>query len=171
MTTLGKYLGGGLPFGAFGGRKDIMSQFDPGASTAQSASNVLQHSGTFNNNIFTMCAAVAASEIVTSEEIERINSLGDQLRHRGNLIVQEAGFGSELMVIGFGSCVGLYFPNDVDGTLRDCFYFTFLRAGIIIGRRGFLMLNFAHTDALIERALAALRACIEEAGMVSRNAV
>ena len=29
LTTLGKYLGGGLSFGAFGGRRDVMEQFDP----------------------------------------------------------------------------------------------------------------------------------------------
>lgn len=29
LTTLGKYIGGGMPFGAFGGRKDIMALFDP----------------------------------------------------------------------------------------------------------------------------------------------
>ena len=29
MTTLGKYLGGGASFGAFGGRRDIMERFDP----------------------------------------------------------------------------------------------------------------------------------------------
>ena len=32
LTTLGKYLGGGLSFGAFGGRADIMTMFDPGPS-------------------------------------------------------------------------------------------------------------------------------------------
>lgn len=32
MTTLGKYIGGGMPFGAFGGRKDIMALFDPRTS-------------------------------------------------------------------------------------------------------------------------------------------
>ena len=29
MTCLGKLIGGGLPLGAFGGRKDIMALFDP----------------------------------------------------------------------------------------------------------------------------------------------
>ncbi|KAJ5371475.1 uncharacterized protein N7496_007567 [Penicillium cataractarum] len=159
MTTLGKYLGGGLPFGAFGGREDIMSQFNP-TSSISSESKLLQHSGTFNNNVFTMSAALAASKIVTPEEIQRINNLGDRLRERGNQISHEAGFGSELMIIGFGSCVGLYFANDPDGILRDCFYFSLLRAGIMIGRRGFLMLNFAHTDVLIERTLVALQDCI-----------
>lgn len=61
MTTLGKYLGGGLPFGAFGGRAEIMAQFDPQSRT----STKLFHSGTFNNNIFTMSAGVAAARLVT----------------------------------------------------------------------------------------------------------
>ncbi|KAJ5805729.1 acetylornithine aminotransferase [Penicillium pulvis] len=77
MTTLGKYLGGGLSFGAFGGRDAIMSLFDPAKPHNDSP---LQHSGTFNNNIFTMSAALAAAEIVTPEEIQRINNLGDRLR-------------------------------------------------------------------------------------------
>jgi glutamate-1-semialdehyde 2,1-aminomutase len=29
ITTFGKYLGGGLAFGAFGGREDIMAVYDP----------------------------------------------------------------------------------------------------------------------------------------------
>ena len=29
LKTLGKYIGGGMSFGAFGGRRDIMEQFDP----------------------------------------------------------------------------------------------------------------------------------------------
>jgi len=45
MVTLGKYLGGGITFGAFGGRRDLMEGFDP------SRPNALQHGGTFNNNV------------------------------------------------------------------------------------------------------------------------
>ncbi|KAL6231382.1 hypothetical protein BDW75DRAFT_233667 [Aspergillus navahoensis] len=43
LTTLGKWIGGGLSIGAFGGRRDLMSVYDPRASN-------LHHSGTFNNN-------------------------------------------------------------------------------------------------------------------------
>src|SRR5262249_48584537 len=50
LTPLRKYLGGGLSFGAFGGRHDIMEQFDPRRP------NALPHAGTFNNNIVTMSA-------------------------------------------------------------------------------------------------------------------
>ncbi|OFW42158.1 MAG: hypothetical protein A3J29_10185 [Acidobacteria bacterium RIFCSPLOWO2_12_FULL_67_14b] len=48
MTTLGKYLGGGLTFGAFGGRRDLMRRYDPREKDAWS------HAGTFNNNVLTM---------------------------------------------------------------------------------------------------------------------
>ena len=50
LTTLGKYLGGGMSFGAFGGRADIMERFDPRRPDA------FQHAGTFNNNVLTMAA-------------------------------------------------------------------------------------------------------------------
>jgi glutamate-1-semialdehyde 2,1-aminomutase len=43
LTTFGKYLGGGLAFGAFGGRADLMSRFDP------SRADAIPHGGTFNN--------------------------------------------------------------------------------------------------------------------------
>ena len=39
MTTLGKYLGGGLTFGAFGGRRDLMAAFDPAAGGATGRMN------------------------------------------------------------------------------------------------------------------------------------
>ncbi|WYZ43384.1 hypothetical protein EsH8_VI_001083 [Colletotrichum jinshuiense] len=85
MTTLGKYLGGGLPFGAFGGRSDIMALFDPSRQK-------LSHSGTFNNNAFTMYAALAASDLVTEKEINRINKFGDTIREEVATKIQE-GFG------------------------------------------------------------------------------
>ena len=55
MTTLGKYLGGGLSFGAFGGRADLMATFDP-------ARGGLSHAGTFNNNAFTMAVGAVVAD-------------------------------------------------------------------------------------------------------------
>src|SRR5690606_13747246 len=50
MTTLGKYIGGGFSFGAFGGRADIMERYNP------LRAGYIGHAGTFNNNVFTMSA-------------------------------------------------------------------------------------------------------------------
>ncbi|KOS17604.1 Beta-phenylalanine transaminase [Escovopsis weberi] len=46
IVTMGKYMGGGMSFGVFGGRRDIMQIFDP-------LSGGVKHAGTFNNNVLT----------------------------------------------------------------------------------------------------------------------
>jgi glutamate-1-semialdehyde 2,1-aminomutase len=150
MTTLGKYLGGGFSFGAFGGSARIMDLFDPAANPG-----ALHHSGTFNNNIFTMSVAVAAAGLITKESIEELNRLGDRVRNEANQLMQTAGFHS-IRFIGYGSAVGIWFKGDDAGALRDCFYFSMLDRGINIGRRGFLFMNLAHSDASVDRAIQAV---------------
>jgi glutamate-1-semialdehyde 2,1-aminomutase len=75
LVTLGKWVGGGMTFGAFGGRRDggVMSMFDP-------RSGVLSHSGTFNNNIVTMAAGCAGMDIYSEAELTRLNALGESLK-------------------------------------------------------------------------------------------
>jgi glutamate-1-semialdehyde 2,1-aminomutase len=75
LVTLGKWVGGGMTFGAFGGPRDggVMSMFDP-------RSGILAHSGTFNNNVVTMAAGCAGIDIYNDEEVKRLNALGDSLR-------------------------------------------------------------------------------------------
>ncbi len=70
---MGKIIGGGLPVGAFGGREDVMQIFDP------SRPDHLHHSGTFNGNLMTMAAGCATLDLLTPEEISRINALGERL--------------------------------------------------------------------------------------------
>lgn len=155
MTTLGKYMGGGLPFGAFGGRADIMALFDP-------AANRLAHSGTFNNNVFTMAAALAAADVVTEEAIARANKLGDDVRSRvGSLLASTGGF-SGLKVTGFGSAVGLHFLGSHADCLGELFFFYMLQKGIYVGRRGFVYFNLTHTDGHVEEFLAAMAEFIND---------
>ena len=79
LKTLGKYIGGGMSFGAFGGRRAIMEQFDP------SRPNALPHAGTFNNNTLTMTAGHAGlTEIFTAEACVALNERGEKLRHAIN---------------------------------------------------------------------------------------
>ncbi|MFC6989017.1 aspartate aminotransferase family protein [Haloplanus sp. GCM10025708] len=54
LTTLGKYIGGGLPIGAFGGRTDVMNVFHPDEGD-------VGHSGTFNGNPATMAGVPSRS--------------------------------------------------------------------------------------------------------------
>lgn len=74
MVTFGKWIGGGMSFGGFGGKKDgPMSLFDP-------RDGILSHSGTFNNNVVTMAAGCAGLDIYSEDEVQRLNDMGDILK-------------------------------------------------------------------------------------------
>ena len=74
MMTLGKWVGGGMSFGAFGGRADIMALFDP---TKQGS---LAHAGTFNNNVVSMAAGCAGCKVLDEETTNCLNELGETLK-------------------------------------------------------------------------------------------
>lgn len=116
LATLGKYVGGGFSFGCFGGRKDIMRMFDPRIPGS------LSHSGTYNNNIFTMTAGIAGAKLVTASEIERLNALGDKARSGFNELVEKKGL-QHIQAVGFGSAIGLRFPKETASVLKDVIYF------------------------------------------------
>ncbi|KAI6709778.1 glutamate-1-semialdehyde 2:1-aminomutase aminotransferase [Diplocarpon mali] len=73
--TLGKWVGGSMTVGAFGGRKDIMSMFDL-------RTGALRHSGTFNNNVVTMAAGFCGLDVSDESEVERLNAMGEHLLQR-----------------------------------------------------------------------------------------
>jgi glutamate-1-semialdehyde 2,1-aminomutase len=143
LTTMAKFVGGGLSFGAFGGRRDLMARFDP------SRPDALQHGGTFNNDVLTMAAGAAGlKRVLTEAEIRRVNALGDRLRDRLNAFA--AARGLEFCATGLGSLVGLHFTRgpirserDVpDSTeLRGLLHLHMLERGYSYGRRGFIALS------------------------------
>jgi glutamate-1-semialdehyde 2,1-aminomutase len=76
LTTLGKIVGGGYPLAAFGGRAEIMDQFDarrPGA---------MSHGGTFNGNPVAAAAGLATLRFLTPDRYERLARLGERARAR-----------------------------------------------------------------------------------------
>ncbi|HKE30228.1 MAG TPA: aspartate aminotransferase family protein [Candidatus Angelobacter sp.] len=103
LTALGKIIGGGFPVGAFGGRADIMAQFNP-------QNRKLSHSGTFNGNAITMVAGLAALEMLTREEIARINQLGERLRVGLRRAFTAAGIDGQ--VTGIGSMARIHFTGE-----------------------------------------------------------
>jgi glutamate-1-semialdehyde 2,1-aminomutase len=74
LTTLGKIIGGGYPLAAFGGRSDVMDQFDARRSGG------LSHGGTFNGNPVAAAAGLATLRELTPERFEHLAALGDRLR-------------------------------------------------------------------------------------------
>jgi glutamate-1-semialdehyde 2,1-aminomutase len=111
LTALGKIIGGGLPIGAFGGRKDIMDMFDPTRPDA------ITHSGTFTGNAMAMTAGYANLEIYTQPEIDRLNKLGEYMAAGLNTAMRNAGYTGNTR--GIGSLVGIAFTDKPLNTSRD----------------------------------------------------
>ena len=143
LTTLAKFVGGGLSFGAFGGSAALMRRFDP------SRPDALQHGGTFNNDVLTMAAGAAGLTLVlTDAELRRLNDLGDRLRMRLNAFSTERELA--FCATGYGSLVGVHFTpgpvrneGDVPDSreLRGLLHLHMLERGFSYGRRGFIALS------------------------------
>lgn len=158
LTTLAKFVGGGLSFGAFGGRADLMRRFDP------SRPDALQHGGTFNNDVLTMAAGAAGlTQVLTDSEIRRLNDLGDRLRRRLNAFAEDRRL--QFCATGYGSLVGLHFTRGPVRTesdvpecpeLRGLLHLHMLERGFSYGRRGFIALSLPLDEPDIDDFAAAV---------------
>jgi len=102
LTAIGKFIGGGLPAGGFGGRADVMCVFDP-------AENGVTHSGTFNGNPATMAGGAATLDALDADAIARINDLGATVRERLSDAAGAAGV--PLRVTGDGSFFNVHLTD------------------------------------------------------------
>lgn len=160
LTILGKYLAGGLTFGAFGGRRDVMAHFD------RSDGGALDHAGTFNNNVASMAAGIAAlTEVLTADVLGDLHSRGERLRVALEKTFHEQG--APLCVTGVGSLMNVHGRPapvntardlaDADDRVRELFFFAALAAGFYIARRGFIALSLEITDADVDAFIAHVR--------------
>ncbi|MCA3575250.1 MAG: aminotransferase class III-fold pyridoxal phosphate-dependent enzyme [Aestuariivirga sp.] len=163
LKTLGKYVGGGMSFGAFGGSRAIMELFDP------TRPNALPHAGTFNNNTLTMTVgAVAMTEVYTPEACIALNARGDRLRDRLNDLFMR--YQVRMKAMGQGSMIAIHptsgdiaSPNDIEATdkrLRQLLFLDLLEQGVYIAERGFMALSLMVTDEDCDRVLAAVESHI-----------
>ena len=111
MTALGKIIGGGFPVGAFGGRRDIMEQYDPTKGAKVS------HAGTFNANPVTMLAGAVTLEQLTPEVYRGLAEITERLRQGVREICAELEV--PVQVTGLGSLFGIHFTGDQVHNYRD----------------------------------------------------
>ncbi|HMH51942.1 MAG TPA: aspartate aminotransferase family protein [Candidatus Acidoferrum sp.] len=154
LTTLGKIIGGGLPVGAFGGRADIMSAYDPRRGAAR-----ISHGGTFNANPVTMAAGVATLNALTQEAYQRLDALGDRLR--GGVSRLLGATRRRGQVSGIGSLFCLHWtstpltdyrssrPKDPQASLRV--FLALLNEGIVLSQRGMGACSLAMSDEDVDR--------------------
>ena len=163
MTTLGKYTGGGMTFGAFGGRADLMAVYDPRRPGA------VPHAGTFNNNVFSMAAGHAGLTEVFPPEVSReLFVRGEDLRAELNRIS-----GTAMRWTGLGSMMTVHFqhepiaaPRDMRSTpaQRELFHLDMLNRGFHLARRGMIAMSLEIGDAECAEFCAAVAGFLADYG-------
>lgn len=99
LLTYGKIIGAGMPVGAYGGRKDVMSVVAPVGHVYQA--------GTLSGNPVAMRAGITQLEILKKEPqiYEKINALGQHFRQGAKEILKKAGIPYQVTGIGSLSCI------------------------------------------------------------------
>ncbi|KAJ6785846.1 hypothetical protein PWT90_10720 [Aphanocladium album] len=174
MKTFGKYLGGGVAFGAFGGREDIMAVYDPRVKGS------VAHSGTFNNNTFvTHCGYAGLTKVYPPETADVFTKTGDELLARLN----EVSKGTKLCFTGTGSVATSHFvangPRSIEDALdvteidelKDLFWFHLLENGFWVTRRGFYALVLGTPQSELDRFVHVVEGfCTKYAGLLQLEA-
>lgn len=159
MTTFGKIIGGGMPVGAWGGRRDIMALFDPTERAP------LAHAGTFNANPMTMAAGEVVMNHLTPQAYERMNKLGETLRAKLRAVFDELEIPAQ--VTGVASLFGIHFTSkDIadyrstlkgDSDMTKALFTGLLNEGILIQTGGAGALNILTTEAEVDALVDATR--------------
>lgn len=166
LTCLGKVIGGGLPVGAFGGRKEIMDHIAPSGDIYQA--------GTLSGNPLAMTSGYMTLSQLTPESYDYFNELGDVLeeglteifaKHQVPLTVNRAG-----SMIGFflneGPVTNFKEANQSDLELFGQLYRELAEQGIFLPPSQFegMFLSTAHTKEDIEKTLHAFDVALERLG-------
>ncbi len=160
LTTLGKIIGGGLPVGAYGGRKDIMSMIAPAGPVYQA--------GTLSGNPLAMTAGIKTLELLQKPgNYEYLDQITKKLADGMLQIAQETGHaacGGQISgMFGFFFTEGPV-HNYEDAKKSDLSKFSRFHRGML--ERGIYLApsqfeagftSLAHTEADIERTLAAAK--------------
>ena len=108
ITTLGKVVGGGFPFGIVGGKKEIMDisapsaasdVFDNSQSKGSDAQDVLFHSGTYNGHPTILAAGLATIGLL-EKEIHQVFAMTEKLKTGINQLFASKGLNSQTIGIG-----------------------------------------------------------------------
>ncbi len=159
LTTLGKVIGGGMPVGAFGGRRDIMEQISPLGPVYQA--------GTLSGNPIAMTAGLKTLELLSAPGFyESLGATTERLT--GGMEAAAAAAGVPLSTNRAGGMFGLFFTDE--GPVTDfaratacnqrqfnAFFHAMLERGVYLAPSAFeaAFVSAAHGDAEIDATLAA----------------
>ena len=161
LTCFGKVIGGGLPVGAFGGRDDIMSMWDPSGPGGPQVS----HAGTFNGNPMTAAAGVATLRELTTDVYVDLENKGDYLRARLREVISDME--APMGITGATSLFAIQATAETvrdyrsyatnDGDLLDMIFFGMMNEGYLLSSRCAGNVSAAHTYEELDQFAAAFK--------------
>lgn len=159
LTTLGKIIGGGMPVGAYGGRREIMERIAPCGDVYQA--------GTLAGNPVAMAAGIATLAELKKADYPALEKRVDALASEIEAILKAKGV--PVTVNRLASMFTIFFTEEpvtdydsakkADGTLYTRFYQQMRDQGIYLAPSGFecAMVSLAHTEDDFATMLAAVR--------------
>jgi glutamate-1-semialdehyde 2,1-aminomutase len=167
LIILGKFLGGGTPFGAVGGRADIMEMFNP------TKSGCLFHGGSFNGNPIGCAAGLATLRELTAERIAAMDARRQQIHDA--LFARARELGLDIELTGVGSVAGVAFTADPNRHEDDpsalglgpLFHLACANAGVLLGPGGIIAQSTVHDDVATSAAIAGLTAALSSVAELS----
>ncbi|WP_157075887.1 glutamate-1-semialdehyde 2,1-aminomutase [Neobacillus fumarioli] len=160
LTAMGKIIGGGLPIGAYGGRKDIMEKVAPLGPAYQA--------GTMAGNPASILAGIACLEVLKQPGIyEYLDHLGAMLEE--GILAAAKEFGVQISINRLKGALTVYFTNEkvenyeqaqnTDGDRFAKFFKLMLHQGINLAPSKYeaWFLTIAHTEEDVEATLHAVR--------------
>ena len=184
LFCLAKSIGGGIPIGAFGGRREVMASietlegtpaFTAGAagsgierSTIPGGATRVAHLGTFNGNPLSMTAGlVTLRQILTKDAYPRLHAMADRLTAGCQEILDEFELPGYAINVGPKGCV-MFTPGRVtnyrdfiglDAELWGASFFYLANRGILLppGPDDQWTLSVQHTDEEVDRYIAVFR--------------
>ena len=165
LTTLGKVIGGGMPVGAFGGKKEVMQHIAPTGPVYQA--------GTLSGNPIAMAAGLAALNALDTPEYSKLAENTEKLALGLQRVAKEVGV--PLTVNYVGGMFGFFFTEaeqvknfsdvcDCDVEKFKKFFHLMLEEGVYLAPSAFEagFLSLAHTDQDIEDTLQAAKRAFEK---------
>lgn len=158
LTCLGKVIGGGLPVGAYGGKREIMERIAPAGDIYQA--------GTLSGNPLAMTAGYETLASLSKADYDVMNQKVDRLLDGYRQAAKENDI--SLQINRAGSMAGVFFTDQpvvnyetaqtADTERFAAYYRGMIEAGIFLPPSQFegLFLSVAHTDEDIERTIAAV---------------
>lgn len=158
LTCLGKIIGGGLPVGAYGGKREIMEQIAPQGPVYQA--------GTLSGNPLAMAAGIATlTELKKPGFYDRLNERSEKLSSGLTETARKAGI--KVSAARAGSMLGMFFTDrkvvdfnsakTSDLMMFSAYYRNMLKEGIYLAPSQFeaLFVSSAHGDEHIMRTIEA----------------